>query len=442
MRGLNKEILRLSIPAIVSNITVPLLGLCDTAISGHLGSELYLAAIAVGSMMLNVVFWLFGFLRMGTTGITAKAFGAGNDQDVRKVLTRALFLGVVIGLLLVVVQTPLLKGLEDVIGAEDRVASLVGKYFSICIWEAPSMLATMAISGWFVGMQSTVWPMVIAISVNVINILASLLYVYVFGMGFVGIAYGTLTANWAGLAVAMIAVVRFRKGEKIFSGVADVFSGGGLGSFFKVNVNLFFRSACITAVSLGVTAAGARLGAMTLAVNAVLMQFFTLFSFFTDGFAFSAEALTGRYCGAHDKAMLRKSVKYVLLWGCVMAAAFSLLYIAGYGIITDLLTDDEGVREGVRVMRLWIWLLPVVSVWAFVYDGFYVGITATGHMLAATLAATAVFFIMVSLIPAGSVANAITVSDKLLWNAFLSYLLIRGGFLAAMWPTTRKAAMR
>lgn len=441
MKSLNKEILRLSIPAIVSNITVPLLGLCDTAISGHLGSELYLAAIAVGSMMLNVVFWLFGFLRMGTTGITAKAFGAGNDTDVRKVLTRALFLGVMIGMVLVLFQTPLLRALGNIVGAEERVSKLVGRYFSICIWEAPSMLATMAISGWFVGMQSTVWPMVIAISVNVINILASLLYVYVFGIGFEGIAYGTLTANWAGLVVAMIAVVRFRKGKKVFSSLGDVFRGGGLGSFFSVNVNLFFRSACITAVSLGVTAAGARLGAMTLAVNAVLMQFFTLFSFFTDGFAFSAEALTGRYCGANDDKMLRKSVRYVLLWGLWLALGFSIFYITGYGMITDLLTDDEGVRAGVRVMKMWIWLLPIVSVWAFVYDGFYVGITATGHMLAATLAATAVFFIMAFLIPVNGSEKVLMASDKLLWNAFLSYLLIRGGFLAAMWRKTRKAAL-
>ena len=431
--NINREILRLSVPAIVSNITVPLLGLCDTAISGHLGSELFLAAIAVGSMMLNVVFWLFGFLRMGTTGMTAKAFGAANDDEISQVFTRALTLGLAIGVLLIAFQRPLMNGLCGVIGAEESVTDLVDKYFSICIWEAPSMLATMAISGWFVGMQSTFYPMVIAISVNVINIIASLSYVFGFGMGFEGIAYGTLTANWAGLMVAIIAVVHFRKGRRLFCGLRDIVGGGGLASFFTVNVNLFFRSACITAVSLGVTAAGARLGALTLAVNAVLMQFFTLFSFFMDGFAFSAEALVGKYAGAKDEKMLRRSVAHVLLWGLWMALLFSVVYLFGYSVITALLTDEVPVRTGVAAMRVWIWLIPIVSVWAFVFDGFYVGITATGKMLRATLVATAAFFIISFLHIEEGRVEVTVVSNGFLWSAFLSYLFLRGALLAAMW---------
>lgn len=433
MHNINKEILRLSIPAIVSNITVPLLGLCDTAISGHLGSELFLAAIAVGSMMLNVVFWLFGFLRMGTTGMTAKAFGGRNEEDIRKVFTRAISLGIVIGVLLITFRVPLLDGLESVIGADENVRGLSDKYFTICIWEAPSMLATMAISGWFVGMQSTLYPMVIAISVNVINIIASLAYVYCFGMGFEGIAYGTLTANWIGLIVAMVCVVRLCKGRRIICDLSDIFKGGGLGRFFTVNVNLFFRSACIIAVSLGVTAAGARLGALTLAVNAVLMQFFTLFSFFMDGVAFSAEALIGRYSGANNTMMLKKSIGWLLVWGLGLAVIFTIIYSFGYTGITDFLTDDASVRNGVADMRIWISLLPIVSVWAFVYDGFYVGITKTGMMLRATLVATAAFFIISFLdITAGSVKVRV-VSNGIIWTAFLSYLFLRGVFLAVFW---------
>lgn len=439
--NINGDILRLSLPAIVSNITVPLLGLCDTAISGHLGSELFLAAIAVGSMMLNVVFWLFGFLRMGTTGMTAKAFGAKGEYEISKVFTRALTLGFLIGALLVAFQTPLMNGLCNVIGAEEDVTDLVDKYFSICIWEAPSMLATMAISGWFVGMQSTFYPMVIAISVNVINIVASLTYVFGFGMGFEGIAYGTLTANWAGLLVAIAMVIRFRKGKRILCSVKDIAGGGGISSFFTVNVNLFFRSACITAVSLGVTAAGARLGALTLAVNAVLMQFFTLFSFFMDGFAFSAEALVGKYAGAHDEKMLRKSVRLVLLWSLWMALIFSAVYLLGYSGITDLLTDELGVRQGVYGMRVWIWLIPIVSVWAFVFDGFYVGITETGKMLRATLIATAAFFIISFLHIEGGKIEVAVVSNGFLWSAFLCYLFLRGALLGAMWRGSREDAM-
>ena len=440
-RHIDKEILRLSVPAIVSNITVPLLGLCDTAISGHLGSELFLAAIAVGSTMLNVVFWLFGFLRMGTTGITAKAFGAGNDDEMRKVFSRALTLGFLVGVALIIFRRPLFALLGTVVGAEESVTELVDRYFSICIWEAPSMLSTMAISGWFVGMQSTFYPMVIAISVNVINIIASLSYVYVFGMGFEGIAYGTLTANWAGLLVAVSSVFIFRKGSRVFCHVKEIFRGGGLRSFFSVNVNLFFRSFCITAVSLGVTAAGARLGAMTLAVNAVLMQFFTLFSFFMDGFAFSAEALVGKSVGGGDEPLLRKCVRHILFWGLAVALVFTVVYVSGYGIISGLLTDEMDVRQGVHMMRIWIWLIPLVSVWAFIYDGFYVGITATGRMLCATLTATLAFFIISFLrVHDGHVVVTVE-SNVFLWTAFLCYLFLRGAILSLMWRSSRREAI-
>ncbi len=435
--NIDREILRLSIPAIVSNITVPLLGLCDTAISGHLGSELFLAAIAVGSMMLNVVFWLFGFLRMGTTGITANAYGSGDENEIRKVFTRSLMLGFMIGVALVALQVPVFALLGKLVGAEESVTDLVRGYFSICIWEAPSMLATMAISGWFVGMQSTVYPMVIAISVNVINIIASLTYVYGFGMRFEGIAYGTLTANWAGFGVALLSVFLFRKGKGIFCRIEDIFKGGGLKDYFSVNVNLFFRSFCITAVTLGVTAAGARLGALTLAVNAVLMQFFTLFSFFMDGFAFSAEALVGKSVGSKDVPLLRKSVRHILMWGLGVAVAFSMVYVFGYSFITDLLTDEVDVRQGVAGMRLWIWLIPIVSVWAFVYDGFYVGITSTGKMLCATLTATLAFFFISFLRISEEGIELVVVSNGFIWSAFLCYLMLRGAILASMWRGSR-----
>lgn len=431
--NINREILRLSLPAIVSNITVPLLGICDTAISGHLGSELYLAAIAVGSMMLNVIFWLFGFLRMGTTGLTATAFGRQDDAEVCKVFARAFFLGIFIGGILTALQRPILGVMLAVINPEPEVASLVREYFLICIWEAPSLLATMAISGWFVGMQSTAVPMAIAISVNVINIIVSFLLVFCAGLGFVGVAIGTVSANWAGLAIGLWAAVRFRRGKKLWCPLRDVVKGSDIRRFFSVNANLFFRSMCITAVSLGVTAAGARLGAMTLAVNAVLMQFFTFFSFFMDGFAFSAEALTGRWYGARDYAMARRGIRALLGWALGVALLFTLLYCAGSGWAASMLTDEAAVREGVREMRVWIWLLPLASVWAFIYDGFYVGITDTGKMLLATLSASVIFFI-VAFVRIGDGGLSIeTVSNHYLWGAFIAYLLLRGVILASMW---------
>ena len=344
---MNKEILRLSVPAIVSNITVPLLGLCDTAISGHLGSDLYLAAIAVGSVMLNVVFWLFGFLRMGTTGLTATAFGAGDDSGVRKVFTRAMLLAGGAGVALILARELVMYALMKLIGAEPDVAGYVGRYFMIRIWGSPALLGVLAVSGWFVGMQSTAYPMVIAISVNIVNIAASFALVFWFGLGFEGVAWGTLVSNWVGLAIAMGCALRFSKGKRLWCGVREAVSGGGMGRFFSVNSNLFFRSACIICVTLGVTAAGARLGAATLAINVVVMQFFQFFSFFMDGFAFSGEALVGRWWGAGDSVMVGKYVRALLWWTVGVALLFTVCYGLGSDGITWLLTDSESVRQGV-----------------------------------------------------------------------------------------------
>lgn len=431
---INREILRLSIPAIVSNITVPLLGLCDTGISGHLGSEKYLAAIAVGSMMINVVVWLFGFLRMGTTGITANAFGQGNDFEIRRSRSASLLLANLLGLLLFAFRGPIVRFLLVIVSPESEVATLAGEYFKICVSAAPALLATMAISGWFVGMQSTAWPMVIAISVNIINMIVSFSLVFVFDMGFYGVAWGTFTANWTGVLLALFAVWRSRKGKRLFTDGSSLLHRDVIKRFFTVNSNLFLRSACVISVSLGVTASGARMGSMTLAINAVMMQFFTLFSFFMDGFAFSAEALTGRWLGASDPVMLRRSVRSLLVWAAGVAILFTLVYVSGYTLLSTLLTDDEAVIRGVVSMRVWLWLIPIVSVWAFIYDGFYVGITDTGRMLLATFLATAAFFIGAFVIPELSERQTMPESNGILWSAFLAYLLIRGVVLAIMWP--------
>ncbi|MDE6399981.1 MAG: MATE family efflux transporter [Muribaculaceae bacterium] len=431
--NINREILRLSVPAVVSNITVPLLGLCDTGISGHLGSERFLAAIAVGSMMLNVVFWLFGFLRMGTTGLTAKAYGAGDDHQLKEIFSCSVFIATVLGMLLIAFREPVLRLLLVVVQPEADIAGLVRRYFEISIGAAPAMLCVMAVSGWFVGMQTTFWPMVIAISVNVINIAASFILVFYVGCGFKGVAIGTFIANWAGAFIAILAAWKFRRGKGLVVSVLDIGDAGLLLRFFKVNVNLFFRSFCIISVSLAVTAAGARLGSMTLAVNAVMMQFFTLFSFFMDGFAFSGEALVGRCYGARDVKMLTKSVNSLLVWSLCVALLFTLIYVTGYGCLVDVLTDEDSVRAGVRAMSIWIWLLPLVSVWAFIYDGFYVGITDTGSMLIATLLSTLVFmgFAFVR-IEGGAISIGVS-SNNYLWFAFMSYLFLRGLILSLMW---------
>lgn len=431
--NIDREILRLSIPAIVSNITVPLLGLCDTAVSGHLGSEVFLAAIAVGAMMLNVMVSLLVFLRMGTTGMTASAYGAGDDAGVRRVFSRAFILGVGLGLAMVILQIPLERLMLAVISPEEEVRRYAASYFEVRVWGMPAMLGVMAVSGWFVGMQNTVAPMAVAVVMNLLNILLSYLLVFHTGTGFAGVAWGTAISNWFGLLMALAWARRFRRGLPLFCPSGEIFAGGGMRKFFNVNGNLLVRSACIMGVSLGVTSAGARLGAMTLAVNVVMMQFFTLFSYFMDGFAFSGEALVGRWHGAGDAPLLRRSVRALLKWSLGVALLFTLLYIVGAVPFSSVITDSADVVSGVRDMRLWVWILPIVSVWAFIYDGFFVGVTDTGKMARATIVASAAFF-LTAFVGIGSNGVRIGVADnRWLWSAFLIYLFMRGVILAVVW---------
>lgn len=430
--GLHRDIFRIAIPAIVSNITVPLLGLCDTTIAGHLGSETFLGAIAVGTMMVNAVFFCLGFLRMGTTGLTAQAYGAGDDNGVRELFSRAAVLGFLLGAVMIILQWPLARGLSLIIGAQGDVGSFATQYFSIVVWGAPAMLATMAISGWILGMQSSFYPMLIAIGTNILNIAASICFVFGLKMGFIGTAAGTLTANWGGLILALFLVRKFNHGRLPFTSWRDAIRLTGSGRFFKVNSYIFLRSFCLMAVTVGVTAIGARLGTLTLAVNAVMMQFFTFYSYFMDGFAFSGEALVGRSAGAHDIPALRRVIRSLLVIGGVVA----ILTAAIYGLLQDpisgFITNETTVLTAINKMRIILIILPLVSVGAFIYDGIFIGLAATRQMLYATAIGGAAFFLINMIFPSANIT---------LWAAFLTYLLLRGITLAIATPQSlRKIA--
>lgn len=432
---LNRDILRLSLPTIVSNVTIPLLGICDTAISGHLGSELFLSAIAVGSVMLNVVFWIFGFLRGGTTGLTANALGAGSENEISKVFYRALIIALGAGVALIACQRPIFEGLWKVAGGGEEIRGYVEDYFSIRIWGSPALLAVIAISGWFVGMQTTFYPMLIAILTNIINIGVSYSLAFPLGYGFNGVAIGTCISNWFGLFLAVGCIFMFRRGKPMKCSIANIIRGEWW-RYFSVNGNLFLRSLFIICVTMGVTAAGARIGTLTLAVNVIVMQFFQFFSFFVDGFAYSGEAIVGLRYGEGNFFMLRKSVARLLQWTLGTALLFSFLYFIGLEPITTLLTDSENVLEGVLEVALWVGLIPLVSCWSFIYDGFYVGITDTFKMMVSTLIGGLIFF---GIIFAGNQGLEMPFEgNRIIWSAFLAYLFFRGLYLAVMWrPTLR-----
>lgn len=433
MDKLNREILRLSIPTIVSNITIPLLGICDTAISGHLGSELFLSAIAVGSVMLNVVFWIFGFLRGGTTGLTANALGAGAEIEISKVLYRAIIIALTAGIVLILLREPIFSGLWIVAGSGDEIEELVKEYFYIRIAGSPALLCVIAISGWFVGMQTTFYPMLIAIATNVINIVASYALVFIFGYGFKGVALGTLISNWIGLLLAIVCMIWFLRGKWISCSIKNIIHGEWW-RYFSVNGNLFLRSFFIICVTMGVTAAGGRIGYLTLAVNIIVMQFFQFFSFFIDGFAYSGEALVGLRTGEGNFTMLRKCVNRLLIWTIGSGILFSLTYLVGIGNISSWLTESESVIAGVMELTPWVALIPVVSCWSFIYDGFYVGITDTFKMMLSTLIGGLIFFGILSLNYFELDSLYSINANQIIWTAFLSYLFARGLFLILMWP--------
>ncbi len=417
----DRQILNLAIPAIVSNITVPLLGLVDLAIVGHIGNETLIGAIAIGSMIFNVIYWVFGFLRMGTSGLTAQALGRGDALAIRSLLAQSLMIGFSIAFVFIVFQIPIRWIAITVMHPSADIIPHVCSYFNICIYGAPAMLGLYGISGWFIGMQDTRSPMVVSISQNVINILASFILVFGLGMKIEGVAYGTLIAQWCGLVMALCLL----KGKRGFLQSESVrsydYSLMSFMSFLKVNRDIFLRTLFLVAVFLFFTSAGARQGDMVLSVNTLLMTFFTLFSYFMDGFAFAGEALCGKTFGANDRDTFHAICRRLFGWGCVMVIVFTLAYAVGGLSFLHLLTDKQKVITAAQVYFPWVLAIPIVGMAAFVYDGIFIGITATRGMLITCALASVVFFLLyILLFP--------TMGNHALWLALGTYLALRGIF--------------
>lgn len=422
MRPIDSDILKLAIPSIVSNITVPLLGLVDLTIVGHLGSARYIAAIAVGTMIFNVLYWLFGFLRMGTSGMTAQALGRGDGHLVRLLLRRSLTVGVGIAMVMLALQLPLRWLTLTLIHPSPQVVPLVTTYFNIVIWGAPAMLGLYSLNGWFVGMQNTRVSMVVAIAQNVVNIIVSVALVFGAGLKIEGVALGTLVAQWSGFALALW----LRRRVSVPSGGLELTLTVTWSSFFTVNRDIFLRTVCLVAVNLFFTSAGARQGDMTLAVNTLLMTFFTLFSYVMDGFAFAGEALAGKAWGAGDRQGLLATVRRLLLWGVMMVVAFTSAYVIGGNGFLGLLTSDGRVVAAATDYFFWACLIPVSGMAAFVYDGIFIGLTATRGMLVSSVAATALFFLVFFVGERLLGPTAALPLNHFLWLAFILYLAMRG----------------
>ena len=416
---MNRKILQIAIPSIVSNITVPLLGLVDMAIVGHLGATAYIGAIAVGGMLFSMLYWLFAFLRMGTSGMTAQAYGRRDLQEVLLVWERALTIGLGIALIMILLQEPILQGAFSWIEATEKVKAGAARYFRICVWGAPAVLGLYALSGWFIGMQNTRLPMLIAIVQNLVNIASSLCFVFLLHMKIEGVALGTLLAQYTGFLLGLGLWLRYYGRLRGYQQGKSFWQAAAMRRFFLINRDIFLRTLCLVGVTTCFTSAGARQGEVILAVNTLLMQLFTLYSYFMDGFAYAGEALGGRFIGAQNTSGLRRCVRLLFAWGIGLAIGFTLLYALGGQRFLGLLTDDRAVLAATGDYAVWAMAIPLCGSAAFIWDGFFIGATATGWMFRAMLIASGSFFLLYTTLH-GHLGN------HALWIAFLSYLSLRG----------------
>lgn len=421
----DRQILKIAVPSIVSNITVPLLGLVDVAITGHLGAAAYIAAISIGSMVFNTTYWLFGFLRMGSSGLTSQALGRRDLTEVTFWMVRGLLLAFLIGLLLILLQWPLREAALWLMRPSEEARQMVIAYFGICIWGAPAMLGMYAMNGWYIGMQNSRIPMVTAVVQNVVNIIASLLLVFVFGMKVEGVALGTLIAQWTGFLLACVLFHHFY--GKRLSGVISldrynvrsILGSNEIKRFFQINRDIFLRTVCLVSVMLFFTSAGSWQGEVILAVNTLLMQLYLLVSYVVDGFANAAEAMSGKYWGAGNLPAFRDTVRRCFVWGGLCALLFTGMYVLGGDAFLGLLTDESTVIGVSHEYVWWAYLIPFCSIGAFIWDGIFVGITASRAMLVSSFVAAVVFFISYYVLRS-------PLGNHGLWLAMNAYLLCRG----------------
>lgn len=389
MKAINKDILKLAIPSILANITVPIVGMVDIAVAGHLDTKAatMIGGIAIGTMLFDLLYWNFGFLRVGTGGLTAQAFGRGDRKECTRILTRAVGIALACALALIAIQWFFVKAAFLVVDCTPQVQELASRYFFIRIWAAPATLSLMAFKGWFIGMQDSVSPMLTDLVVNGMNVMMSFALalgvgaIGYEGMGFAGIAAGTVVAQYSGLLTAvLLLLLKYRKNTISTLSKADlkdVFKGGETRRFFVMNTDLFVRSLCFIAIYIGFTVISARYGDLLLAVSSIMMKLLMIFSYFTDGFAYAGEAMTGKYIGAKDGVMLRQTVKWTFIWSMAIAVLFMGIYqFAGVPLLR-MMTSDPSVVEASKEYLPWLLLMPIIGCAAFTWDGIYIGATAS-----------------------------------------------------------------
>ncbi|MBT8088619.1 MAG: MATE family efflux transporter [Gammaproteobacteria bacterium] len=404
---------------ILSNVSVPLLGMVDTGVTGHLDSPVYLGAVAIGAMIFSFLYTGMNFLRMGTTGITAQSFGADDNDGLRVSLGQAIIVALVVALGLILLQRPLGNLAMHLLGPDAETRAYAIEYFSIRIWSAPGTLANFALIGWFIGLQNARIPLLIFLTINITNIVLDLIFVLVFGMKVDGVALASVFAEYSGLVVGgafALSTLRKRTGRWPVDRLVNV---SAYKAFFSVNANLFIRTMALIFTLGFVTAQGARLGGLILAANAVLMNFQNLTSFGLDGLAHAAEAMVGKAIGQKRRNALQQAVRLTLRWSLIFSLGFTLVYFVAGPLIIGILTDLPDVRATAVRYLPWMVASPLISVWCFLYDGVYVGATRAKEMRNIMLVSTLVVFL-----PAWYLLQPL--GNDGLWLAFLIFMASRG----------------
>lgn len=423
---INKQIYRLALPNIISNFSIPLLGAVDTALMGRLESEHYLGAVGIGGVIFNFIYWGFGFLRMATTGLTAQAFGEKDLRECGRLLLRAICIGITSSLLLFIFQWQLIDLSFRLIDASPDVEHLARIYFHIRIYAAPATLCLHAFHGVFLGLQNARYPMLLTIVVNFANIVLNLVFVRLFDMKVEGIALATVIAQYIGLFVAVLLFSRYYRGILPRWDLQEILAFSKLKRFLNISADIFIRTCCLVFSHAVFTAKSAALSDTLLAINTILLQFISILSFAIDGLAFAAESLIGKYKGADDPQNLKRTTRFIFLWAFLFAGVIMLIFVFFGDRLLYVFTDQRSLVEQAEVYLIWVTVAPVINVAAYIWDGIFLGATASRALRNSVIVSTLLYLSAVYLL--------MPLGNHGLWGALTLLLIARGVSLTVLAP--------
>ncbi|EAQ15018.1 MATE family multidrug resistance protein [Maritimibacter alkaliphilus HTCC2654] len=428
----HRRVLKIAVPVVAANVTVPILGAVDTGVVGQLGEAAPIGAVGIGAIILTAIYWVFGFLRMGTAGLASQALGAGDRRELAAILTRVLMIGFAGGAAVILLQIPLFWASFQIAPASDQVEALARDYMGIRVWSAPAMIALYGVMGWLIAQERTASVLVVQLTMNGINIVFDLLFVLGFDWGVQGVAVATLISEWSGLALGLwLCRAAFRVPD--WRDWARVLDRARLVRMARVNTDILIRSLLLEVMIVSFMFMGARFGDVALAANQVLLQFLHVTAYAMDGFAFGAEALVGQALGARNRAALRRAAVVSSIWGAVIVVLLAGVFLVAGGVAIDIMATDEGVRQAARDYLPWMVLAPIIGWLPWMMDGIFIGATRTADMRNMMVVSLAVYGLAaVLLVPA--------FGNHGLWAAYIISYAARGVTLAARYPALERSA--